>query len=97
MIGLLKSPALAGALACALTGAAVFGYVAHLKGRVATLSANLAAETGNYRQCLAALDSAANDRRRDDAIDRIPDAGLRDAAREWLLEAAPGANSARRP
>jgi hypothetical protein len=95
MIGLLRSPTLLIAIFCALAGAGCFAYVTHLKNANSTLSVNLAAERGKYTQCLAALRSAGEDRRRDDTIDRIPDAGLRDAAREWLL--TPGRDPAAAP
>lgn len=87
MIGL----RLYGLLGAASAGALAFGYLTHLRSANATLSAALEAERGKYSQCLVSLGEARDDRRRDDEIDRIPDHGLRDAAREWLLGPAPNA------
>lgn len=81
MIGL----RLYGLVGAALAGALAFGYLTHLRSANAALSAALEAERGKYSQCLASLNVARADRERDDEIDRIPDHGLRDAAREWLL------------
>lgn len=81
-----------------LAGGAGVWYVAHLRGTNAALTAALDAETMKLRQCVASLDVARKDRSRDDEIDRIPDHALRDAAREWMLDAAPsGGAAASRP
>lgn len=87
MIGL----RLYGLLGAALAGAIAFGYLTHLRTENARLRANLGQEAMKYSQCLVSLGEARDDRRRDDEIDRIPDHGLRDAAREWLLGPAPNA------